>query len=731
MYNKIAFILLFVLLALPVSSQVAFKKGGKWGYKDEKGRVIVQPIYEEARDFRDGLGNVKRMGWWGYINKFGKVIIPFSFDESYSHKDGVASTRKGYKWGFIDRYGNTIIDFQYEQARNFCEGLAAVKKNNRWGYIDRNGSVIVPIEYDFVMDFHDGLAAVKNANKWGFIDLNGMGAIPFIYDETFGFSNGYAAVRVGNKWGYIDLNGENVIECKYDFVTNFKNGLADAQLEGKDCVIDMNGVVYKNKKVALKNYSGVKEVKRTVTSSFKTSKQYEATEIVEVSVGESFSAFAKKYVEKKIQKWQTKDEFEKTSDYHKRVNESTRNAKINEYTEEAKEMYIKKHSSSLSLLLLLGDYDADNEVFMMRERHFGNLLVKVPLNEAKEFKDIWNSVKTKPTYGVANDRLALDKVVFTLPSGKEYTYNNDDVLKFSIAQIEYNFEPIEIEQQKKTVNQSNIVYTSVNVGKSDVDVNLPQREATNVNTFAVVIANENYQSEAKVEYALNDGDIFAEYCNKVLGIPQDNIMLKKDATLNNIRSAVSWLKMVTDAYKGKASVIFYYAGHGVPNEVTRQSYMLPIDGESANIETAYSLGDLYNTLGNLNVGSTIVFLDACFSGAQRGEKMLASARATAIKPRELTPKGKTIVFAATHGEQTAMPYREKSHGLFTYFLLKKLKETRGDVTMGELKEYVSDEVNKLSTRINKKNQTPTLIPSYNMNADWDCLKLIENKLLIK
>lgn len=727
MRNKAFVIAVCAVMALPGYAQRAFSKGDKWGYKDESGKVIVQPIYEQAKDFSEGLGNVKRMGWWGYVNKFGKSIIPFSFDESYPHHDGLAGARKDYYWGFIDRLGNTVIPFEYSLVKNFSEGLAAVKKDGRWGYIDKQGTVIIPLEYDDAGEFRQGLAAVKFGGKWGYIDTYGMRAIDVQYDEAQEFGNGYAAVRRGNSWGYIDLNGEQALDFVYEGATRFCDGVAVVTKDGRNSVIDMYGTYYKNIKDAKKNSPGVKEVTRTAVSrKVDNRRTYADTATPVVNVGDSFYAFAKNYVENKIVAWQKKDEFEKTSDYQKRVNETTYKAKIKELTNEAKDLYIKKHSSGIIVSGVLGDYDADNEVFIVRERHFGNLLVKVPYEEAKEFKSAWAQVSTTPTYGVANDRLTLEKVVFSLPSGKNYTYSNDEALEFSHVEIEGDFGSVDIESQGNgPVAKQEIGYTSVSVGKSDVDMDIPQCDVSNSNTFAVIIANEVYQTEAPVEYALNDGEIFAEYCNKVLGLPKDNIMIKKNATLNNIRSAVSWLKMVTEAYKGEASVIFYYAGHGVPDETTKQAYLLPIDGESINVVTAYSLTDLYNTLGSFNVKNTMVFLDACFSGAQRGEKMLASARATVVKPRECEPKGKTVVFAATHGEQTAMPYREKSHGMFTYFLLKKLKETKGNIELGALSEYVSEEVNKIAVLKIKKNQTPTVIPSLSMASDWSTLKMIK------
>ena len=258
---------------------------------------------------------------------------------------------------------------------------------------------------------------------------------------------------------------------------------------------------------------------------------------------------------------------------------------------------------------------------------------------------------------------------------------------------------------------------------SDVDINLPQNAATNENTFAVIFANENSQEEVKVEYALNDGEMFSQYCHKVLGLPEDNIHLRKDATLNNMRKEIEWITKVAQAYDGNARVIVYYAGHGIPDEKSGTSYLLPVDGSGSSLSTGYSLASLYKTLGELPVQDVMVFMDACFSGAKRGEGMLASARGVAIKAKPEAPKGKMIVFSAAQGDETAYPLTEKGHGLFTYFLLKKLQETKGDVSLQELGNYVTEQVKRKSIVSNGKSQTPTIVPSAGIGDTWQNMKL--------
>lgn len=67
-----------------------------------------------------------------------------------------------------------------------------------------------------------------------------------------------------------------------------------------------------------------------------------------------------------------------------------------------------------------------------------------------------------------------------------------------------------------------------------------------------------------------------------------------------------------------------------------------------------------------------------------------------------------IVFSAAQGDETAHQYNKKKHGMFTYFLLKKLQETKGEVSLEELATYIKEQVQKSSIKENGKIQTPTI-----------------------
>ena len=258
---------------------------------------------------------------------------------------------------------------------------------------------------------------------------------------------------------------------------------------------------------------------------------------------------------------------------------------------------------------------------------------------------------------------------------------------------------------------------------SDVDRNIPRTSVKAPNTFVVILANENYQRVAPVPYALNDGNIFSQYCETTLGIPSKNIIKYLNASLNDMHMAIARIKNICEAYEGEASVIFYYAGHGIPDaENENASYLLPADGDGRYVATAYKLDELYQTLGALPAKSVTVLLDACFSGANRDGQMLASARGVAIKSRPGAPKGNMVVLSAAQGDQTALPNEQEKHGMFTYFLLKKLQETSGNITLGELSDYIIREV-KRETAVTISPQTPCVSAAPAVANQWQNWKL--------
>ena len=260
----------------------------------------------------------------------------------------------------------------------------------------------------------------------------------------------------------------------------------------------------------------------------------------------------------------------------------------------------------------------------------------------------------------------------------------------------------------------------------DVDNEIPVSKTQNANTFAFIIGNEDYSlgESPGVDFAAHDAEVVKQYCQKTLGIPEANIKCYVNLTLGQMRRAIRLLKQTAEANKSKkdCSFIFYYAGHGIPNEATKDAFLVPVDADGKYTEDCYSLNLLYKELGALPVKKVFVFLDACFSGAKRGGGMLTAARGLALDVNEEKPRGSNmVIFSAASGAETAYPYNEKKHGMFTYYLLNMLYRSKGTCNIGDLGQYIEKKVKEKSVGVNSKQQTPTLTSS--IQGEWRNLTL--------
>jgi hypothetical protein len=256
---------------------------------------------------------------------------------------------------------------------------------------------------------------------------------------------------------------------------------------------------------------------------------------------------------------------------------------------------------------------------------------------------------------------------------------------------------------------------------SDVDRNIPVLPEKFPNKVALIFGNEDYSgtldSEVNVDYARRDAGVFLEYAVKTMGVVEENIYFNTDATLGTMNREIDRVCELVKRMGSETELIFYYAGHGFPDEQNHTPYLIPVDVNATNLSSAIPLKEVYNRFGATGAKKITVVLDACFSGGGRNQGLLA-ARGVRIKPKEEELMGNMVVFSASTGEQTALPYHNEKHGLFTYFLLKKLQETGGAVTFGELDSYLKNQVGIYSLRVVGKTQDPVTTVSPLMSRLW-------------
>ncbi len=277
--------------------------------------------------------------------------------------------------------------------------------------------------------------------------------------------------------------------------------------------------------------------------------------------------------------------------------------------------------------------------------------------------------------------------------------------------------------RSETQGKIDIVAASL---RSDVDKDIPKGLTTNPKKYALIIGCEDYakyqtglDKEVNVDFAANDARVFAEYATTTLGYPSDQVYTLIDPTSSQIKQNIEKLQKAIEIEKGKAEVLFYYSGHGLPDETTKEPYLIPVDVNGNNPQDGISIVDLYSKLSKSPTQKATIILDACFSGGARNKELVA-LKGVKIKPKIDAVQGNLVVFSSSKGTESSAVFKEKQHGYFTYFLLKNLKEYAGARTFNEFFMDVNYQVSKEVLKIGKT-QTPDVMPGIEIGEGWKTL----------
>ena len=264
---------------------------------------------------------------------------------------------------------------------------------------------------------------------------------------------------------------------------------------------------------------------------------------------------------------------------------------------------------------------------------------------------------------------------------------------------------------------------------ADVDKNIPLIAVKNPNKYAIIIGNEDYSSrqsglssESNVAFAVNDAKTFMKYAEQTFGVEEKNIYYLENATSGEMNQKITLVCQILQKLNGNGELVFYYAGHGYPNEITKSPYLMPVDVNATNLNNAINLFELYKKITDSKPKKATVFLDACFSGGGRDQGLLA-ARAVKVKPKTEVINGNIVIFTATSEEQSALPYKDKQHGMFTYYLLKEIQLQNGLVNYEQLFKKIYQNIGIESLKVNQKTQDPQVLYGYDVSESWKQWKI--------
>jgi hypothetical protein len=228
--------------------------GGRWGFVDRAGRVVIPPAFERAAPFSEGLASVRLGPRRGYVDRTGALVLvpeqePASGDLHRSFASGRALVRVGARFGYVDRTGRLVIPARFDSAQDFSEGLALVcDRTVQCGYVDPSGLGVIGPGLMAGRPARSGLVGALLTMSMGRETVQMYSAstgrrVGPPWDGAGPFSDGLLPVLYGGRWGAVDGDSRPVIAPVLGWLGEFRDGLAPARLEpGEPCgYVDRTG----------------------------------------------------------------------------------------------------------------------------------------------------------------------------------------------------------------------------------------------------------------------------------------------------------------------------------------------------------------------------------------------------------------------------------------------------------------------------------------------------------
>ena len=247
-------------------AKLKLKGASKYHLINKTMGVIGMYDFDEVKDFSEGHAAIKVGKKWGYVNVAGKIMLDPQFDFAGDFRKGYAIVgiveNDKLKKTLIDKNFKILFPFEYEELGTLNSKRCWFKEINKFGVISLEGEVIQKPIYDNISDFEDGYAVVsigdyaKGGHSWqkdeyvglyGVIDVNGNKTVPLIYHWINRFANGVCGVERNGLWGLLNVKGGEIAPIKYATIYHSEEAegfYRVSQSDGKKFYVDSQGIEY-------------------------------------------------------------------------------------------------------------------------------------------------------------------------------------------------------------------------------------------------------------------------------------------------------------------------------------------------------------------------------------------------------------------------------------------------------------------------------------------------------
>ena len=145
-----------------------FLRDDLYGFVNEQGEIVIQPTWQQAEPFSEGLAVVgsskEEIGQavFGYIDTTGGYISGLQWNSAASFRDGMGIVTKGDRYGILRPDGSVMMEPQMDKVYTPSEGIRRFELDHQYGYIRNDGTVLSKLSWTYATDFQNGYAEVSD-----------------------------------------------------------------------------------------------------------------------------------------------------------------------------------------------------------------------------------------------------------------------------------------------------------------------------------------------------------------------------------------------------------------------------------------------------------------------------------------------------------------------------------------------------------------------------------------
>ena len=220
----------------------------KFNYKKIKDFKLYYPDYPFLNDlnrdiaiFSEQYYPIIQNNKFGYMNEIGKMVINPIYDEASIFFGSIAIVSKNGKTGIINKRNDVVLEFLYDGISEFYGDVAIAYIGDNYGLIDFNGTLVTPLLYSDIIVLNNFQFGAKDENGFVIYSNNGTFIKNVICENLIPLNNGNYLISLENKIGLLDTYFDVKISPIYEDITSVFDTIYSYQLNTKKGLISLNG----------------------------------------------------------------------------------------------------------------------------------------------------------------------------------------------------------------------------------------------------------------------------------------------------------------------------------------------------------------------------------------------------------------------------------------------------------------------------------------------------------